>query len=199
MGSERLVAVLRAINVGGHNVKMERLRALFAELGYGRVETLIASGNVLFDLPPKSVGKRDRGRPDIVEATIEAHLHAALGYGVATFIRSAGEIQGIAAHVWDADVNDSEIRQGVAPTTIVGFLKAAPGSDVIARVGALGSETDHFRFDGRELYWLCCTHLGESRIAGGLLEKTLGMPMTMRNMTTVRKLAEKWRSGEVEK
>ncbi len=44
------VAFLRAINVGGHNVKMEVLRALFEAQGYADVATFIASGNVIFHL-----------------------------------------------------------------------------------------------------------------------------------------------------
>ena len=50
----RWVALLRAINVGGRTVKMDRLRALFEELRYANVETFIASGNVLFDTAEKS-------------------------------------------------------------------------------------------------------------------------------------------------
>src|ERR1041384_610051 len=42
-------AFLRAINVGGHVVKMDRLRRLVESLGHARVETLIASGNVIFE------------------------------------------------------------------------------------------------------------------------------------------------------
>jgi uncharacterized protein (DUF1697 family) len=44
----RQVAFLRAINVGGHIVKMERLRMIFESLGLKEVETFIASGNVVF-------------------------------------------------------------------------------------------------------------------------------------------------------
>ena len=44
----RHVAFLRAINVGGHVVTMDKLRALFTALGLKDVETFIASGNVLF-------------------------------------------------------------------------------------------------------------------------------------------------------
>ena len=42
------IAFLRGINVGGHRVKMDRLRAIFIELGLQDVSTFIASGNVLF-------------------------------------------------------------------------------------------------------------------------------------------------------
>ena len=44
------LALLRGINVGGKNkVPMAELRACFDELGYGNVQTYIASGNVIFE------------------------------------------------------------------------------------------------------------------------------------------------------
>ena len=44
-------ALLRAVNVGGRTVKMERLRDLFSELELGNVRSFIQSGNVFFDTP----------------------------------------------------------------------------------------------------------------------------------------------------
>ena len=65
------IAFLRAINVGGRNVKMESLRALFEDEGFTGVETFIASGNVIFDI---AVGKTARWRswPQHIEESIEA-------------------------------------------------------------------------------------------------------------------------------
>jgi hypothetical protein len=79
----RHIAFLRAINVGGHTVKMDQLRTLFEELGLKDVETFIASGNVIFRSPAKSAS---------LESKIERHLHRALGYEVDTFIRTDGEV-----------------------------------------------------------------------------------------------------------
>ena len=70
----KTIAFLRAINVGGHNVKMESLRALFEQLGFDAVETFIASGNVVFET--------DAAPDTALEAAIEAHLKAALERGV---------------------------------------------------------------------------------------------------------------------
>ena len=42
-------AFLRAINVGGHTVRMDALRRAFESLRFSSVETFIASGNVVFD------------------------------------------------------------------------------------------------------------------------------------------------------
>ena len=58
----KYVALLRAINVGGHTVKMDRLRRLFEELGFKNVETFIASGNVIRLSVKNSPGPREAHR-----------------------------------------------------------------------------------------------------------------------------------------
>ena len=46
----KYIAFLRAVNVGGHNkIKMDDLKKLFISLGYKNVETVIQSGNVIFE------------------------------------------------------------------------------------------------------------------------------------------------------
>lgn len=52
----RYFAFLRAINVGGHVVKMDRLRQVFESLAFSNVETFIASGNVIFESTSHSAG-----------------------------------------------------------------------------------------------------------------------------------------------
>lgn len=76
----RYIALLRAVNVGGRVVKMERLRALFAELGLENVRTYIQSGNVFFDAPAQN-------RQNL-QLRIENHLSAALEYEVPVFLRT---------------------------------------------------------------------------------------------------------------
>lgn len=177
MSGTRLVAMLRAINVGGHTVKMERLRELFEELGLRNVETLIASGNVLYDAP--------RAGAKTLEQRIERHLHDALGYEVATFVRTPAEMAEVVAHESVIAKPSGEVA------VLVGFLREAPRE--AARIAALSLEThiDRLSLIGREIYWIRQGRISESKLGAGLLEKTLGMPMTMRNITTVRKLAAK--------
>ena len=86
----RYIAFLRAINVGGHTVKMDRLRQHFESLGFANVETFIASGNVVFETTAMDTAA--------LETRIAAALHAALGYEVATFIRTEAELSGIAEY-----------------------------------------------------------------------------------------------------
>ncbi|MEA2568952.1 MAG: hypothetical protein QOI24_953 [Acidobacteriota bacterium] len=161
----RYVAFLRAINVGGHVVKMDRLRGLFEELGLASVETFIASGNVIFE---------SRAAAATLEPKIAKHLRAALGYEVATFLRTIPELATIAAREGDF---------------WVGFLDA-PATTAVLK---LQTPDDELSIDGRELYWKCHhVRYSDSTLTNGKLEKALGMPMTMRNVTTVRKLAAKY-------
>lgn len=62
----RYIALLRGINVGGHRVKMDRLRTLFEALRFSDVSTFIAGGNVSFRTPSGEAAK--------IEKKIEAHL-----------------------------------------------------------------------------------------------------------------------------
>ena len=174
---QRYIALLRAINVGGHNVKMEQLRALFAELGFSNVATFIASGNVIFEAPEDAAGA--------LTLRIEAHLRQALGYEVATFLRTTAELAAVASYAPFPGV--------AAPSDqlYICFYAAAPPPETEAKLQALRSPDDEFHVYGRELYWLRRAKLSESKIAPALLGKAMGPPSTMRNATTVRKLAAK--------
>ncbi|MCF6328143.1 MAG: DUF1697 domain-containing protein [Devosiaceae bacterium] len=45
--SEQFVAFLRGANLGKRNIKINKLRAVFTDLGLHRVLSVIVSGNVL--------------------------------------------------------------------------------------------------------------------------------------------------------
>ncbi|MFG2845110.1 DUF1697 domain-containing protein [Kitasatospora sp. NPDC048296] len=87
------IAFLRAINVGGRTVRMERLRALFAELGLANVRSYIQSGNVFFDTdgPDRATDRAALTR------RIEEHLERALGYPVPVMLRTVDEVAGLLA------------------------------------------------------------------------------------------------------
>ncbi len=173
----RYVALLRAINVGGHNVKMADVREQFALLGFSNVETFIASGNVRF-----SSGTEDSAA---LEAQIETRLAAHLGYAVDTFIRTSAEVMTAAAR---RVFGGAEPVAGASALT-VGFLKFPLSIEAQQRVLALAGTTNEFEFHNRDFYWWTASRMSDSTITGARLEKALGMSTTMRNITTVRKLA----------
>ncbi|NJL27921.1 MAG: DUF1697 domain-containing protein [Thermoanaerobaculia bacterium] len=174
------IAFLRAINVGGHTVKMDRLRALFVEMGFSGVETFIASGNVIFD--PISEN------PAALEKKIESHLESALGYEVRTFIRTSAEL---AAVVDYEPFSDAKLT-AEGSTLYVGFLPDPPTAEAIQKLLGFSNAVDEFHVAGREVYWLCHKKFHESDFSGAKLEKVLGLKTTLRNVSTVRKLAAKY-------
>lgn len=179
----RWIALLRAINVGGHTVKMEHLRRLFESLLFTNVETFIASGNVIFRAPSEP-----DGNVRTLEEKIERHLQESLGYGVATFIRTPAELTEIANY---QPFPAKELAEEDV-SLYISFLQAPPSEQAQGKLMAFRTPADDFHIQGREVYWLARKKISESAFSGALLEKTLGMQATMRNSTTVKKLAAKY-------
>jgi uncharacterized protein (DUF1697 family) len=173
----RLIAFLRSINVGGHNVKMDQLRRIFESLGFAGVETYIASGNVVFESTSRNV--------KTLETRIEGELLKTLGYEVATFVRSARELAHVAEYNPFAGIDD-------AAGLYIAFLPEPPGAVAKARLLSLQTKTDKFHFHGRELFWSCLTRFSESTFSGQVLEKVLGTQVTVRKSTTVIQLVARY-------
>ena len=171
----RYVAFLRAINVGGHTVKMDHLKGLFESIGLRDVQTFIASGNVIF--------RSASNNPAALEKKIEAHLREALGYEVATFLRTDEELKRVADH--NAFKNTGDEYHAI----YIAFLHTKPGKVLVDRMMTFRSKVNDFHVHQREVYWLCRRKMVESVFSAALLEKSLGMPATLRNSTTVRKLS----------
>ncbi len=111
---------------------------------------------------------------------------------MATFVRSASELAHISRHrPFDASDLGAE-----GNSLHIAFLPAPPSAEAREELMALRSEVDDFAVRGREVYWLCRKKMSESAFSGTLLEKTIGMPATMRNATTVKKLAAKYPTSE---
>jgi uncharacterized protein (DUF1697 family) len=172
----KYVAFLRAINVGGHVVKMETLRELFADLKFSNVETFIASGNVIFET---------KSTPDErLEQKIENHMEAELGYEVGTFVRSVDEIRAISEY-------EPFSTSGVVLS--VGFLRGALDAGAVETVKKFQSGVDAFHVHGREVYWLCQVRTSDSKFPAKKFEKAIGGAITWRNRNTVERLAAKFR------
>jgi uncharacterized protein (DUF1697 family) len=174
----RYIAFLRAINVGGHVVKMDRLRKLFEGEGFTSVETFIASGNVVFD---------GAGRADALERAIGTLLKDALGYEVATFVRTGAELRALAAH---EPFSPAAIARALAFN--VAFLSKPLDGTGKKALMALRSRDDDFDVHGREIFWLSRLRQSESVVSNAVFEKALGQRSTVRGISTVRKMAEKY-------
>jgi len=176
----KFIAFLRAINVGGHVVKMDQLRQFFEALGFANVETFIASGNVIFDAKSKDTNALQR--------RIEKHLHQVLGYEVATLVRTLEELERIAKH---RPFSEIELNRP-GNTLYVGFIADSLAKAVSQKVESLATDVDDLKVTGREVYWLLHTSFSDSKISGPILERTLGTKVTFRNINTVRRILKKY-------
>ena len=177
----RYAAFLRGINVGGHVVKMDRLRTLFEAAGFSGVQTVIASGNVVFESSKKN--------GDALERTIEAHLGKALGYPVATFVRSMPEL----AAIVDLEPFGRAPLDAPAPASLfIGFLRERTTREARRHVASLSNSVDTLIADGREVYWFARKGFAESTISYNSVEKLLNSQATFRNVNTVRRMAVKY-------
>jgi uncharacterized protein (DUF1697 family) len=173
----KLVAFLRAINVGGHVVTMSDLRKQFGACGYAKVETFIASGNVIFET---------RAAPKAAARRIETRLHEQLGYEVHTFVRTADELAGVLAA---RPFPDADVR--AAKTHCVGFLAEPLTAKQQQALRELATRYDDLQVRGREVFWLSRRLQGQSDFSNAALERKLGVRSTFRGMNTIVRLSAK--------
>jgi uncharacterized protein (DUF1697 family) len=171
------VAFLRAVNVGGRVVKMDALKKHFEAMGLTDVETFIASGNVVFS------SRGARGLDGIIAKALEQEL----GYAVATFVRTVAEAADAAVH---APFAEKDVA--ACPTYLVGFLSRELDADAEKRLSALATAEDRFHVRGRDFWWLSKNRQSDPAISGRALEKALGQPTTLRNLNTIRRMAERY-------
>jgi uncharacterized protein (DUF1697 family) len=175
----RFIAFLRAINVGGHTVKMDDLRKLFESVGFSNVETFIASGNVVFETNARN--------PKLLKRTIENELRKVLGYEVATFLRTDAELAAIAQY---KPFRQSDLDRAVALN--IAFLADPLDDESKRRLMAFKTDIDDFHVHEREIYWLCRKKQSDSTFSNAALEKALHLRATFRGANTIKKLAAKY-------
>jgi uncharacterized protein (DUF1697 family) len=163
----RYVALLRAVNVGGTGkLAMAELRTMCAEVGFRRVETYIASGNVVFDSDDDAAGAK---------AVLERVLARRLGRPVGVVIRGGQEL---------ADVLGANPFPTASPQrTVAIFLDDVPPADALATAKGLNDE--ELRLGRREIYVHYPSGIGRSKLLIPAAARG-----TARNMSTVAKLCE---------
>ena len=172
------IAFLRGMNLGKRRITMDRLRTVFEELPVTGVATFIASGNVIFACREGDAHK--------LTGRIERHLAESLGYKVDTFLRTRAEVAAVAAF---RPFSAADLAHP-GHTVYAGFLREALRPAQARGLEACQTDVDEFRVQGREFYWLCRVRSVDSNIWGRPELRALKLPTSsMRNLTTVRKLA----------
>jgi len=172
----RYVAMLRGVNVGGKQIKMTALSALFSDLGYDDVVTYIQSGNVVFT-------SSSRGA-DALTRAIEGRIMRDLRMDVRVLLRSRADLERVQRA-------NPLLRTGADPAKLhVTFLATKPAPALVRAAGELDFGADEFRVVGREVYVHCPNGYGRTKINNKFFEKKLQAAATTRNWNTVNKLLD---------
>jgi len=174
--SSARIALLRGINVGGHNkVAMSDLRELCGALGLTDVKSLLQSGNLVF--------RGDRQTDAALESLLESETAKRLGVSADYVVRSGDELaRAVARNPFPKEAKNDPSH------LLVMFLKAEPrAKDVDAlRVAIKGREI--VANDGKQLYLVYPDGIGRSKLTGTMIERTLATKGTARNWNTILKL-----------
>lgn len=161
------VALLRAVNVGGTGkLPMAALAQMCEAVGFGKVKTYIASGNVVF---------QSEGSEDQVRSAMEDQLHAYAGKSVGVIVRTAAEIADTLARNPFVDAPGNRV--------MVLFVDGPLPADLLD--GVTGIKNEQVRLGKRELFVFYPDGMANTRLR--IPSEKHG---TARNINTVARLAD---------
>lgn len=172
----RLIALLRAVNVGGRKLPMAELRALCVELGWKDVETYIQSGNVVFGAS---------GSAGAIEDKLELAIKERFGMDVPVMVRTASQWAAyIAANPFPKAAEEEPNR------LLLLVSKRPPEGDAAAKLMERARAGESVEAAGGALWFHFPAGVGTSRLTPAAIDKAAGSPCTGRNWRTLLKLGE---------
>ena len=170
------IALLRAVNLGPHNkVSMAGLRELAAGLGWKNPQTLLQSGNLVFEAGTQTTAA--------LEQLLERATATQLEVETDVFVRTAREWR----DVIDANPFPKEAVNDPGHLMVMA-LKAAPTRVAVTALQGAIKGRELVRAEGRHAYLVYPDGIGPSKLTIKILEKALGTRGTARNWNTVLKL-----------
>jgi uncharacterized protein (DUF1697 family) len=176
----RYAAFLRGVNLGARRkTGSAELRSCFEAIGLEDVQTFRTSGNVVFDTaaePKAKLGER-----------LEKALQGSFGFDVDVFLRTAKEVDAIAAET----PFPAKLLERSKGKLQVALLAKKPSAKARKEVLALATDEDLLELAGLELYWLPSGGTRDAALNLKALERLTG-PWTMRTKGTIELLATKY-------
>lgn len=170
------ISLLRGINVGGSKqIRMAELKTLYESLGFGGTQTLLQSGNVVF--------QSETPDPDQIANSIEAGIEQRFGFQSRIILRTRDQWQEILQR------HPFSIDQLAEPSKIlVMFLRDAPAIEAVEMLMQAHTGPEVIYPGGHELYIYYPEGMGRSKLDHALIERKLKVIATGRNWNTVTKL-----------
>jgi uncharacterized protein (DUF1697 family) len=172
----RYAALFGTINVAGNRLKMVDLRAAFEAEGFENVETVVASGNVLFDHPERP----DEG----LEEKLTLMMRDRFAMKSAALVRSRDALAAtIAENPFAADGEEKLVH------TL--FLDGPVDPDGFAALVAGHSGPERLAMGDRALHIDYAAGVGGSKLVGPFIERRIGRKGTARNIRSMKRILAK--------
>ena len=172
------IALLRGINVSGHNIiKMAELKLLLQNIGLENVITYIQSGNVVFNSTEIN--------ENLFEELISDKIKETYGYNVKVLVVSKEYLKSVFNN--NPLLKDSSID---FKKLCVTFLKKKPTEEGKEKVYELASKDELLIFKDKTVYIYCPNGFGRTKLSNNNIEKKLKISATSRNWNTTTKLVE---------
>lgn len=172
------VAFLRGINVGGHKkVPMAALKRTCENMGLQHVQTLLATGNVLFEAKEKN--------PEMLAQMLASKLEKTFGFTIGTIVRPASDIEKM--------IKDNPFRQiRVTPQTrlYVTFLPEKTKSRLAIPYVSPDKSFSILDMTDTALYSVLDLTKTHTTDAMQILDKEFGKAITTRNWNTIQGIAD---------
>lgn len=170
------IAFLRGVNVVGRRIKMDELRDAFDRMGFPGAQTLIASGNVLFDSKPGT---------DLSQK-IEDGLGDIFGLKIECMVRTLHDVQNISENApFGQNRSTDDVKLYI-------YFLATPLAEPLELPFGVADDYQIIGQTTNELY-AKAYRMENGRFGPGLdkFAKTIGVINTNRNWNTILRLIDK--------
>ncbi|KOY83450.1 DUF1697 domain-containing protein [Lysinibacillus macroides] len=177
----KYIALLRGINVGGHNqIKMAALREALQILALQNIQTYIQSGNILFDSGESEA---------VLQQQIQAILQETFAITSTVILRTAEEFQAIMKQCPFSEQDIAEASAtAVGECLHVAFLPAIPTKANAEKLLSYANDKERCVIEGRNIYLLFYHSIRNAKLGQQLPQ--LELPATVRNWKTITKLTK---------
>ena len=170
------ISILRGINVSGQKlIKMDALRKLYENLGFGQVTTYVQSGNIIFT--SSNADTRE------LERQISLQIEKETGWKIPVMVLTFNKLkQIIDNNPFTKDPNNNQAFMHVT------FLWSAPLTYDSVSIENKKQPEEKIAFFNDAVYLYCPDGYGKTKLTNNFLETKLKIGATTRNWKTTSEL-----------
>jgi uncharacterized protein (DUF1697 family) len=174
----KYLALLRGINVSGHNmIKMDALKKMLDSMGFQNVETYIQSGNVFLESEEENAAS--------IGFKIKQEISKVFGYDVPVIMISKSNLELCFKNNPFLKEKDCDIKK-----LYVAYISKELTAEAINDLKISNIKPDEAAIDSNRIYIKYAIGAGKTNLDQKYIEKKLNVVATIRNWNTVTKLLE---------